>query len=170
MIDSTPYSRVAIELNREIENQLERVGILCRVFGRGKSSKSLEIKLRKENGKYGVGKKLIQDAIGIRIVSYFQEDVQIIERLLRKRYQCDEDATTIDKPSSNHFSVSRHNLVFKLPPHFYRDIKSPTDDLPVDQSFEVQIRTILSEGMRLNTISDTKEKTTGKIMMISVEA
>lgn len=146
MIDTASYIRVANQIRRDIEDQLERVGLLSRVFGRGKTQRSLEHKIAATPGKYGVGKKLIQDAVGIRVVLYFQEDVSIVERLLRKRYQCNDSSSTIDRPSSTEFSVSRHNLVFHLPSSFHRDMPPGTDDLPVDQTFEVQIRTILSEG------------------------
>lgn len=146
MIDAASYARVANQLRRDVELRLEQVGLLCRVFGRGKTLRSLKHKIANGADKYAVGKKLIQDAVGIRVVLYFQEDVAIVERLLRKKYQCDDTASTIDKPSSKEFSVSRHNLVFSLPADFHRDIRPATSDSPVDQTFEVQIRTILSEG------------------------
>lgn len=140
------YLRVANQIKKDIETRLERVGILCRVFGRGKSERSLRKKIRDGAGKYGAGKRLIQDAVGIRVVVYFPEDVNIVERLLRQKLRCDDASSTIDKPSSKEFSVTRHNLVFRLPEEFQRDIPPGTDEVPVDQTFEVQIRTILSEG------------------------
>jgi len=146
VIETASYNRVASQVRREVESQLERVGLLCRVFGRGKTSRSLRQKIEAASNKYGVGKKLIQDAVGIRVVLYFQEDVPIVDRLLRNKYQCNDEASTIDKPSSKEFSVSRHNLIFNLPDNFHRDIRPGTNELPVDQTFEVQIRTILSEG------------------------
>ena len=146
MIDTAPYNRVANQLRRDIEVQLERVGLLCRVFGRGKTLRSLNQKISAGLGKYSIGEKLIQDAVGIRVVLYFQEDVAIVERLLRKKYQCDDKATTIDRPSNTEFSVSRYNLIFRLPMDWHRDIYPGANELPVDQTFEVQIRTILSEG------------------------
>jgi ppGpp synthetase/RelA/SpoT-type nucleotidyltranferase len=140
------YSRVATVIRRDIEQQLDRVGLLCRVFGRGKSDRSMKNKISSGCGKYRLGGKLIQDAVGIRVVVYFQEDVSIVEKILRRKYVCDDDGTTIDRPNSNEFSVSRHNIVFHLPTGFHRDIPPETEDVPVDQTFEVQIRTILSEG------------------------
>lgn len=146
MRDVGSYARVASQLRKDVEFRLEQVGLLCRVFGRGKTLRSLKDKIIKGKGKYGIDKKLIQDAVGIRVVLYFQEDVEIVERLLRKRYRCDDAATTIDKPTRKEFSVSRHNLVFSLPVDFHRDVSPATSESPVDQTFEVQIRTILSEG------------------------
>lgn len=146
LIDVGPYTRVANQLRRDVEIRLERVGLLCRVFGRGKSLRSIKQKIKDGIEKYGIEKKLIQDAVGIRVVLYFQEDVIIVERLLRKIYRCDDAASAIDKPSSKEFSVSRHNLIFALPNDFHRDVRPATSDVLVDQTFEVQIRTILSEG------------------------
>lgn len=140
------YTRVADVLRREIEQKLMAIGLQCRVFARGKSLPSLQKKISSSEGKYRVGHKLIKDAIGIRVVLYFPEDIQIVEQLLRKRYVFDEISSTIDKPSNSVFSVSRYNLVFRLPESHYRDVPEASDTEPIDRSFEVQIRSILSEG------------------------
>jgi ppGpp synthetase/RelA/SpoT-type nucleotidyltranferase len=140
------YLRVADSIRKEIEAELVAIGLLCRVFGRGKSKSSLHAKLGAEPGKYHLGGKLVQDAIGIRVVLYFQEDVQIADAILRRKYQCDDASSTIDKPVDNVFSVSRYNLVFRLPEDYFRDVSEPSMASPIDRAFEVQIRTILSEG------------------------
>ncbi|WP_322629029.1 RelA/SpoT domain-containing protein [Halothiobacillus sp.] len=146
MISISSFMHVADALRKEIEQELISIGLLCRVFGRGKSALSLQAKLQSTPGKYNLKGKLIQDAIGIRVVLYFQEDIEIVDQVLRLKYQCDDKSSTIDKPVDTVFSVSRYNLVFRLPPIFSRDIANPTSTLPVDRSFEVQIRTTLSEG------------------------
>ncbi|MFM0296792.1 MULTISPECIES: hypothetical protein [Paraburkholderia] len=146
MIQISAFMRVADVLRREIEQELMSIGLLCRVFGRGKSASSLEAKLRSVPGKYAIGGKLIQDAVGIRVVVYFPEDVQIVEKVLRLKFDCDDASSTIDKPTDTVFSVSRYNLVFRLPEVYFRDMSKPSTELPVDRAFEVQIRTILSEG------------------------
>lgn len=140
------YRVVAGSLGRSIEEQFDRVGLMCRVFHRGKGIASLQKKLAGGGDKYGVGKKLIQDVVGIRVVLYFPEDLLIADRLLRHRYECDDQSSTIDRPSSSQFTVSRHNLIFRLPIEHHRDIPPASLVAPVDQTFEVQIRTILSEG------------------------
>lgn len=140
-----PYRRVAESLRRRIEDDLTSLGLLCRVFGRAKAATSLERKLSGSPGKYAVGGRLVQDLVGIRIVLYFPEDVEIVEELLRSWYECDDASCTIDRPVANVFSVTRHNLIFRLPSEFDRDVQH-TGNLPVDRTFEVQIRTILSEG------------------------
>lgn len=146
MMLTPAFARVADALRREIEQELSSIGLLCRVFGRGKSGHSLNKKIDTSPEKYGIGKKLIQDAIGLRVVVYFPEDVQIVENVLKEKYQCDEASSTIDRPTDTFFSVSRYNLVFRLPLTYYRDVPEPSEGVPVDRAFEVQIRTILSEG------------------------
>lgn len=146
MIQVSSFMRVADIIRKEIEQELMSIGLLCRVFGRGKSAASLKAKLDSNPGKYAPNGKLIQDPIGIRIVLYFQEDIAIVDKVLRLKYQCDDDASTIDLPVDTIFSVSRYNLIFKLPSDYFRDIGEPTASAPIDRTFEVQIRTVLSEG------------------------
>ncbi|BDT68175.1 hypothetical protein os1_23570 [Comamonadaceae bacterium OS-1] len=146
MINTAPYIRVAEELRRSIQELLGSVGILCRVFARGKDPLSFKNKIDKSNGKYSPSGKMIQDAVGVRVIVYFPEDIYIVEELLRKIYQCDEDACTIDIPDASVFSVTRHNLIFKVPIPWMREMPTPTMAAPVDATFEVQLRTILSEG------------------------
>lgn len=146
MSADSSYLRVADSIRKEIEQELVAIGLLCRVFGRGKSEASMRAKLSADPGKYTADGKLVQDAIGIRVVLYFHEDVQIVDAILRRKYVCDEASSTIDKPVDNVFSVSRYNLVFRLPEEYFRDIAMPSESFPIDRAFEVQIRTILSEG------------------------
>ncbi|SDY93944.1 hypothetical protein [Nitrosomonas halophila] len=146
MIPVSSFMRVTDILRKEIEQELMSIGLLCRVFGRGKSEASLKAKLESNPGKYTPNGKLIQDSIGIRIVLYFQEDIKIVDKVLRMKYQCDNGASTIDVPVDTIFSVSRYNLIFKLPSDYFRDIGAPTTSVPIDRTFELQIRTVLSEG------------------------
>ncbi|MGZ8244976.1 hypothetical protein [Methylomagnum sp.] len=133
-------------LRREIEHDLDSVGILSRVFGRGKSDYSINKKLSKEPEKYSIEGKLIQDAIGIRVVIYFQEDIEIVKTFLCSKYAFDPESSTIDTPSASTFSVTRYNLIFKIPSHLQSDVGRALKGVPIDLTFEVQIRSILSEG------------------------
>lgn len=143
---TAPLIRIADNLRKEIEEELVTIGILCRVFGRGKSEASLHSKLKANPGKYSAGGKLIQDAIGIRVALYFPEDVQIVSQVLRSKYEYDDASSTIDMPVNTVFSVTRHNLIFRLPARYANDVVSIVKSQPIDSSFEVQIRTVLSEG------------------------
>lgn len=140
------FRHVAEELRREIEELLARVALLCRVFARGKEKNSLQSKLTREPGKYSLGGKMIQDAIGVRIACYFPEDIEIVKRLLCERFTFDPSSSTIDIPETDQFSVTRYNLIFRLPDSISDEVARIRGSMPIDTSFEVQLRSVLSEG------------------------
>lgn len=164
MNNTAAFAHVAEQLRKDIEAELMSVGLLCRVFARGKSAHSVSQKREIEPGKYGLNKRLIQDCVGVRVILYFQEDIDIVQDILKKKYSIEVSSTTIDRPDSSTFAVTKHNLVFFLPEEFFRDIPPASEDFPVDRSFEVQLRTILSEGwhevehdLRYKRIADWKD-------------
>lgn len=134
------------DIHRKIEESLLRAGLLFRVFSRGKTDASLREKLVKNSGKYG-GDKKIQDAIGVRVVLYFSDDVDIANEILREIFELDEGNSVVDDFNVSIFAARRHNLVFMLPQGF-SVLDGMASDLRdyVDETFEVQIRTTLSEG------------------------
>jgi ppGpp synthetase/RelA/SpoT-type nucleotidyltranferase len=140
------YGHIAEEIRREIEDLLHGIGILCRVFARGKDSASLESKLSREQGKYRIDGRLIQDSIGIRVALYFPDDISIVKSILESRYECDKQSSTIDKPESDQFSVTRYNLIFRLKDESADNFLRIKGESPLDSTFEVQLRSILSEG------------------------
>ncbi|GLK61855.1 MULTISPECIES: hypothetical protein [Azotobacter] len=140
------YEYIAAEMRREIEDLLSAVGILFRVFARGKDESSLKSKLAREPGKYSIGGKLIQDSIGIRVALYFPDDIPIVKSILKSRFQIDSSASTIDRPERDQFSVTRYNLVFRLPSESADNFSRIRGNEPLDATFEVQLRSILSEG------------------------
>jgi ppGpp synthetase/RelA/SpoT-type nucleotidyltranferase len=140
------YSHIAEEIRRDIEEMLSGVGLLFRVFARGKNAISLNKKIEKEPGKYSRGGKLIQDAIGVRVALYFPDDISIVKSILETKFQLNDSASTIDTPGSNQFSVTRYNLVFHLPSESAENFRRINKNAPLDATFEVQLRSILSEG------------------------
>lgn len=140
------YHHIAEEVRREIDDLLSGVGILFRVFARGKDTESLSKKLSKVNGKYAVGAKLVQDVIGVRVALYFPDDIAIVKSIMESRYVIDTTSSTIDRPGSDEFSVTRFNLVFKLPSELAENFTRICGRLPLDSTFELQLRSILSEG------------------------
>lgn len=140
------FRHLAEQLRREIESKLQRIGILCRVFGRGKPDKSLKDKILKNPQKYKVGGKMVQDAIGIRVALYFVEDIEIVASLLSSQFIQDTNSSTIDFPATDQFTVTRHNLIFKIPTEYHNDMLRNIGSNPIDTTFEVQLRSILSEG------------------------
>jgi ppGpp synthetase/RelA/SpoT-type nucleotidyltranferase len=144
------FEHAAVSIRKNIENKITRSGILCRVFSRGKSSNSLEKKLRVKNEdgflKYSIGGKEIQDAIGIRIVLYFSDDIEVVRDIVSRHYLLREADSTIDKPGGSEFSVTRYNLIYELSEDDYSSLYDEIQDRPIDKTFELQIRTVLSEG------------------------
>jgi ppGpp synthetase/RelA/SpoT-type nucleotidyltranferase len=142
----TRYNSIAENLRVKIENLLFNVGILCRVFGRGKSDISIRKKMEGNPGKYRVGGKLIQDAVGLRIAVYFPEDIEVVRQLLCEQFVYDKESSTIDLPSDSTFSVVRYNLIFRVGEDDVHPYRRLSNGQPIDTTFEVQIRTMLSEG------------------------
>lgn len=142
----TNLKQTTTELMREIEAAMAKTGILCRVFGRNKTRASIDKKLTRYPEKYSIGGRLIQDVIGIRIVLYFQEDIDIVKKVLCSKYEFNEKSSTIDVPTTDQFSVTRYNLIYKLPGVYLNGFETETKSLPIDKSFEIQLRSMLSEG------------------------
>ena len=140
------YSHIAEEMRRDIDDMLSSVGILFRVFSRGKEPDSINKKLRAVADKYHLGGKMIQDAIGIRVALYFPDDIPIVKSILESRFKIENDASTIDRPENDQFKVTRYNLIFRLPSETEVNFKRIRGNDPLDSTFEVQLRSILSEG------------------------
>lgn len=129
-----------------IERSIDSLGIMYRIFYREKSLYSLESKISKNPGKYNSTKK-IQDIIGVRVALYFIDDIEILKNALVKKFIFIEKDSQIDKPAIETFSAIRCNLIFKLPDDY--DISTLVPDRLlgfIDNTFELQIRTVLSEG------------------------
>ncbi len=149
MLNDTSLFDVACrDILLDIEHRLNGTGLFFRIFSRVKSYDSISKKLKAldkdGNVKYLKNEKHIQDIIGIRIVAYFNDDIPIINNLLKTIYKHKEDA--IDDPNINSFSATRYNIVYEIPEYSANEIKISLGALPIDSTFEVQIRSILSEG------------------------
>lgn len=140
------YEYIASNIRREIEELLSSVGILFRVFSRGKDESSLKSKLARDPEKYSIGGKLIQDSIGIRVALYFPEDIPVVKSIIESKFKINSRASNIDRPERDQFSETRYNLVFHLPSEFANNVYRIRGDKPIDATFEVQLRSILSEG------------------------
>lgn len=140
------FKHTAEYIRRDVEAIVQRAGLLCRVFARGKSHRSLLEKLSRVEGKYSTKGRLVQDAIGVRVALYFEEDVEIVAQLLSMEFEMDKGASTIDEHSTDQFAVTRHNLVLQVPDQYIVEAKRTIGTMPIDTTFEVQLRSILSEG------------------------
>lgn len=140
------FRYAAEEIRRIIEAKIGKSGILFRVFGRGKSEDSLNKKIYNPKKNYSNDGKKIQDAIGIRVVVYFSEDIRVVHEILNSAFTINKHDSQIDIPSGVEFSVTRYNLVYKLPTSISQSFDLVKNNRPIDNTFEVQIRTVLSEG------------------------
>lgn len=130
-------------LAQEIRNHLMPSGIMFRVFNRVKSKDSLIKKLEKKYDKYAGDNRGLRDLYGIRIILYFADDIEICIRILEENYELVEKEH--DCPEPEIFKPRRINYVFKIPDKEYVE-RSIMKKCMIDPTFEVQIRTIFSEG------------------------
>lgn len=134
----------------QVQKILDGVGVEYRLFSRVKTISSLDEKIKRKGvGYYSAtsGRK-VQDIVGIRIVTYFYEDVDILWEILKSKISfCDSQA---DTPKENEFAVVRKNMICKMDAQnsqILEECKTECDSLKyVDNTYEIQFRTINSEG------------------------
>ena len=137
---------IADKLELQIFQHLNQCGLMFRLFSRVKTTSSLHHKMQIKGDSYRTGKSKIQDMIGLRIVLYFQDDVDALAFF----YSCgDVVKSSVDEFDSSTFRPQRLNLTCNLPAEFMEDFRKA---LPeefadyIDNTYEIQIRTIFSEG------------------------
>ena len=133
-------------LESQIYQHLNQCGLMFRLFARVKTISSLHHKMQIKGDKYRSGNSLIQDMIGLRVVLYFQDDVDALAFF----YSCGEVVdSSIDEFDSSTFRPQRLNLTCKLPAEFVEDFRKALPEefaTYIDSTYEIQIRTIFSEG------------------------
>lgn len=138
-----PVESVSRDIQNEIEKTLNQMGIMYRIFGRVKDTVSLKRKLDSDE-RYGKS-KLLQDYIGIRIVLYFVDDVSLVHRAISNVFVEREKDQSIDDMNDRTFMPVRYNLVYDVLEKMGYEPPSEFEGR-VDKTFELQIRTVLSEG------------------------
>lgn len=139
-IDGIPYSAIR-DLENEMRRHLDKCGLYYRLFGRVKSASSTFKKI--EEKKYDTSRKM-QDLIGFRIALYFQDDIKICEEIIKKLFTVDnvsQDTDRVDK-----FKPTRLNYVCKIPDGLVNIDQQIFLKHLIDDTFEIQIRTVFSEG------------------------
>ena len=139
----SPLERIAAQLTSDISESLSRCGLMFRIFSRVKTESSIRHKLEV---KYASKKTMIQDMIGMRIVVYFQDDVDV----LALYYSIgDVVKKSIDEFDSSTFRPQRLNITSRIPAEmteeFYAALPEKFRDC-VEPTYEIQIRTVFSEG------------------------
>ena len=137
---------IADRLESQIYQHLNQCGLMFRLFARVKTISSLHHKMQIKGDNYRSGKSLIQDMIGLRVVLYFQDDVDALAFF----YSCGEVVdSSIDEFDSSTFRPQRLNLTCKLPVEFVEDFRKALPEefaTYIDSTYEIQIRTVFSEG------------------------
>lgn len=132
------------EIEGEISRLLNSVGIMFRVFSRTKAEGSLQDKLDKDSD-YGTKKK-IQDLIGIRIVLYFADDIATVRTIISSNFSEQSKDSSIDENGPDEFRAVRYNIIYTVSNQHNKILKLGSCKEFIDNTFELQIRTIFSEG------------------------
>lgn len=134
---------IAQRLTSDISHSLSKCGLMFRIFSRVKSEESVRHKLEV---KYASKAIKIQDMIGIRIVVYFQDDVDALALYYSVG---DVVKKSIDEFDSSTFRPQRLNITSCIPAEMTEDFMSALPEEfrdRVEPTFEIQIRTVFSEG------------------------
>lgn len=136
------------EIEESITKDLSRCGLLFRIFSRVKSKHSIESKISLKKDKYRSNNEKMQDLLGLRITLYFSDDVNMLYSFLHSKREFvseSRDIIEVDK-----FCPQRLNLIMRIPNNRKRDFLEIVSDLNshdlIDDTYEIQIRTVLSEG------------------------
>lgn len=136
---------LAKDISNFIEIELNKVGLLYRIFYRAKTECSLSKKINsKGDGYYTSNGKKIQDFFGIRVVLYFLDDLSVAQDAICGKFSF--VSKEVDPVTKDSFSAQRCNFIFRLPDDISRESQIISSNPLVDNTFEVQFRTILSEG------------------------
>jgi ppGpp synthetase/RelA/SpoT-type nucleotidyltranferase len=132
------------EITASISSKLSDVGIMFRLFSRAKSQESLKKKLDSDSD-YGKGKKL-QDLIGVRVVLYFTDDIDTVREIISSSFEERSKDVSIDENRLDEFKATRYNIVYSLDKKYTNNLNLKDESARIDNTFELQIRTIFSEG------------------------
>lgn len=132
------------EITASISSKLSDVGIMFRLFSRAKDLQSINKKLASDSS-YGKDKKL-QDLIGVRVVLYFNDDIDTVREIISTSFEERSKDVSIDESKNDEFKATRYNIVYSLNQNQTNSLNLKDESSRIDNTFELQIRTIFSEG------------------------
>lgn len=147
------FQLIEEEICQKIKDELDKIGIHYRIFSRSKDEKSITEKIArkaKEGSPYQSNGKLIQDIIGIRVVTYFRDDVNLVKDILSRVITFKDEE--IDSPELTVFKPKRTNIICSFnetQSKTFSEVQQSSEKEYynfLDSTFELQLRTILSEG------------------------
>ena len=130
------------DLKRIISDRLEQCGLYYRVFSRIKTASSMAHKFEMKD--YGEGNRKLQDLIGVRVNLYFDDDVDICKKIMENTFDLIDWSTS--EISDEEFKPTKLNGVCRLPEYLRSEISPETWDMSIDDTFEIQIKTMFFEG------------------------
>lgn len=141
-------NKVLKDIATNLEHVLNKCGVMYHVFHRTKSVMSIKNKLERKANEYREKNKKMQDLLALRITLYFTDDVELIHNYLKS--QPNFDSESVDEAEVDKFCPKRLNLVMRVPDILKQDMKAAIEETHykdlIDDTYEIQIRTILSEG------------------------
>jgi len=148
-MENTSLTIIKNNIQNEIKNDLDRLAIHYRLHSRIKTIDSLEEKITtKGAGYYSIEGKKVQDVIGFRITTYFIDDVKLLWDYFLKKFE--EVSKEYDVATADIFKPLRKNLTCRMAESnslIFNESKTKYTALEfVDNTFEIQFRTTLSEG------------------------
>ena len=134
---------VKVDLLSIIEEKLKKAGFYYRIAYRVKAVDSMVDKLiYKDYQRPGTENedKKMQDLIGIRIMLYFTDDVDICRNLLDTLFAEPGEWVTTEN-NEYEFKAMKVNGIFRLPAYLSKTIVNPVLSDYVDDTFEVHVST-----------------------------
>ncbi|MEE0951459.1 MAG: GTP pyrophosphokinase [Paludibacteraceae bacterium] len=136
------------DIESKLEANLIKSGLMFHIFSRVKSIDSLEKKMKEKEGSYRQNGKKMQDFLALRITLYFNDDVEIVHQYLKNQSNYIDES--VDPAEVDRFHPKRLNIILRIPENKKEDMKVALSQTSyknlIDDTYEVQIRTILSEG------------------------
>jgi len=142
-------------IQNEILSEIDRIGIHCRIHARVKDTSSLKEKIeRKGKDYYSAEGKKVQDICGFRVTTYFIEDVKVLWDIFERKYEkVDEANDVLTQENKEVFKPVHKNLICRMNEANTKTLHElssfhNSDNVYklIDNTFEIQFRTTLSEG------------------------
>ena len=134
----------ATQLERFISATLEGHNLdLHLISARAKSPESVLSKIRRKH--YGAPARQLTDQLGLRVITYYENDVDKVAALLRNHLEVDEKRSVDKRAQLNtqEFGYRSVHLISRL---LAADARRPGYEKLQEKTFEVQIRSILEHA------------------------
>ena len=153
MSNNPGLNNIIRNIQNSILSEIDRIGVHCRIHARVKEPASLKEKIESKGEGYYNQDKKVQDICGFRITTYFIEDVELLWDIFERKFEkVDEKNDQIDKKNYKVFEPVCKNMICRMNFENSETLNEVISDeideayLLIDNTFEIQFRTTLSEG------------------------